>query len=357
MDSCVSPCRDAAASSLRGSHSPVSTLSLRTRRTRPPAPEPPRLDDRCRSQAKFVRSFGISELIQDRNAFDGGRQQSAVHRRGLPPRRPAEHQTASARVRLLGPTPRAEARARSQSLDAAILRHTSLVRRIAYRLCRSAPGYIEVDDLIQAGTVGLLEAVQRYRAECGASFETYACVRIRGAIVDHLRKRDWRPRVLHRRLRDIQDAKRRIENATGGATQSSRVAAALGVSLSVYDRTLRDAATTDLLSIDQHVTEHGEALRDVVVDDSPTAADEIERNDIRNAVTAAINALPDNERNVIFMHYNEGLLLRQIGERLDLTESRICQLHSRAVTRLRENVRHWMHNGRLAKYSAMERHS
>ncbi len=235
-------------------------------------------------------------------------------------------------------------------LEAQILEHTSLVARIARQLARRMPPNIEVDDLIQAGMVGLLEAAQRYEASGSASFETYARFRIRGAILDFARKIDWRPRPLQRRIQSINAARRRIESETAKITTSAaEVATALDVSLQSYHRTLQDSETSKLLSLDDSGSPNTPRVSDKVIDTSRNPADEVEREELRHAVAAAIDTLPDNERLILLLYYDEEYLLREIGERLDLSESRICQLRGRAVKRLRQLVQRWMACGGFAQ--------
>jgi RNA polymerase sigma factor for flagellar operon FliA len=211
-----------------------------------------------------------------------------------------------------------------------VLHHIGLVRRIARKVARRLPRHVEIEDLIQAGMLGLLEAAQRYRA--GVSFETYATYRIRGAILDSVRKFDWRPRSMNRRLRHIETAKCRIENKTGTTAKSADVAAALGLSIKDYHRTLKDAAMMPLASLDDPARGDGEIQSDT------TPASELEKSDQRRLVAAAIDALPENERVILLLHYDSEVCLREIGNRLDLSESRICQIVGQAVRRLRASI-------------------
>jgi RNA polymerase sigma factor for flagellar operon FliA len=247
------------------------------------------------------------------------------------------------------PAPTRAARAR----EALVLKHTGLVRRIAYHVVRRLPRHVEVDDLIQAGMIGLIEATHRFAPGKAASFETYAAIRIRGAILDSFRKSDWSPRSLHRRVREIAEAKCRIENETGEVTKSADVAAALGVSLGDYHRTVQDAAMAQVLSLDAPGSADFAPLIDSAVDDRAGPADELEQEDLRRAVAAAIDALPEKERVILLLYYDEELLLREIGDRLALSESRVCQIHHRAVERLRVVAQRWMRTGGVANELAV----
>jgi RNA polymerase sigma factor for flagellar operon FliA len=224
---------------------------------------------------------------------------------------------------------------------ALVLDHTSLVRRIAYQIVRRLPRSVEVDDLIQEGMLGLIEASKRYAAGRAAAFETYASFRIRGAIMDSVRKAGWAPRSLHRRVREIARARCRIENETGKVTAAADIAAAVGVSLDEYHRTIQDSAVSQVLRLDAQDPDDAPNSNEPV-DHRADPADVFEFQESRRAVAAAIDALPEREREILLLYYDEELLLREIGEKLDLSESRVCQIHQRAVARLRGVAERWM---------------
>lgn len=225
----------------------------------------------------------------------------------------------------------------ARAYEALVLEHTSLVRRIAHQFIRRIPPHVEIADLIQAGMVGLLEAAQKHASDRGASFNTYASFRIRGAIVDYLRETNWTPRSLYRRLRDIEKAKHRLENPT-----PAQVASALGVSLEDYHRTLRDATRSRPVSLDGTDSGDAQPFHDEIEGSSSDPADEMEQENFRRLVAAAVDALPERERVVLLLHYDAGLVLREIGDQFELSESRICQLHKRAIERLRAVAQAWM---------------
>ena len=229
-----------------------------------------------------------------------------------------------------------------RACEALVLGHTSLVRQIAFRLLRRMPPHVEVDDLIQAGMVGLLEAADRYAPGKGAAFRTYAALRIRGAILDSVRKSDWTPRSLHRRLRDIEKVKRRLENQASTLPTSAEVASTLGISVKDYHDTLQHAVMSRLVSLDEKDSADGRALHDKLIGGSADPADEMEQDSFRHVVAAAIDALPEQERLIVLLYYDAELLLREIGEQFDLSESRVCQIHKRAIERLRTVAQSWM---------------
>lgn len=223
----------------------------------------------------------------------------------------------------------------SGSGDVLVARHAELVKRIAYHLMGRLPPSVEVDDLIQAGMIGLLEAAAHYASDRGASFETYAGIRIRGAMIDALRKQDWAPRSVHRKARAAATAVREVENRTGREARDAEIAAAMGVGIDEYHRILQDSVACQLSSIDESEDATGIAARDA------DPLHETEDGAMRLAVADAISSLPERERLVMSMYYDEELNLKEIGAVLGISESRVCQLHGQALVRLRARLRTW----------------
>jgi RNA polymerase sigma factor for flagellar operon FliA len=224
---------------------------------------------------------------------------------------------------------------------ALVLRHVSLVRQIALRFARRIPRHVELDDLVQAGMVGLLEAVERFTPVQGASFATFAAIRVRGAIVDYVRKTDWSTRSLRRRSRDIDEAKHRIQNAKGAVPKSAEVAAALGMTLKRYHDTVQGAAMSEVLSLDAATYIEKARVGDASSDIGADPAVEAEQAELRRAVADAIDNLPESERAVVLLYFHDELMLRNIGEKLGLSESRICQIRGKAFQRLRASLNRW----------------
>jgi RNA polymerase sigma factor for flagellar operon FliA len=221
------------------------------------------------------------------------------------------------------------------SANALVTRHAELVKRIAFHLAGRLPQSVEVNDLIQAGMVGLLEAAAHYASDRGASFETYAGIRIRGAMIDALRKQDWAPRSVHRKARAAAQAIRSIENEAGREARDTEIAAAMGVSIEEYHRVLQDSQACQLASMDDTNDAHEVADRD----SDPLR--EAESGALRLAVADAIGGLPERERLVMSMYYDDELNLKEIGVVLGISESRVCQLHGQALVRLRARLRSW----------------
>jgi RNA polymerase sigma factor for flagellar operon FliA len=219
--------------------------------------------------------------------------------------------------------------------DDLVARHAELVKRIAYHLAGRLPASVEVADLIQAGMLGLLEAASSYSAGKGASFETFAGIRIRGAMLDALRRLDWAPRSVHRKAREAAAAMREVELETGREARDTEVAARMGVSLDEYHRVVQDAANCQIASLDD--TE-GEVE---VPDHASDPFREVQGGEFREALAAAIAELPERERLVMSMYYDDELNLKEIGAVLSVTESRVCQLHGQALVRLRARLASW----------------
>jgi RNA polymerase sigma factor FliA len=214
-----------------------------------------------------------------------------------------------------------------------VMHHLGLVRRIARQVAARLPCHFEIEDLVQAGMVGLLEAAERYSGS--VSFETYARHRIRGAILDSVRKYDWRPRSHHRHTREINAAKSSIENETGATAKSADVVAALGWSNKAYHRALQDSASIQLLSLDELRGPEGELECDALFESSANPADEVEQKDWHRAVASAIEGLSKRERAILLLYYDGEYSLRAIGTRCGLSESRVCQILRQSIRRLR----------------------
>jgi RNA polymerase sigma factor FliA len=233
-------------------------------------------------------------------------------------------------------------RSRTQGAgDALVTRHAELVKRIAYHLAGRLPASVDVADLIQAGMLGLLEAAANYVSDRGASFETYAGIRIRGAMIDALRKLDWAPRSVHRKARAVAAAMREIERETGRDARDGEIAERMGVPLEEYHSIVQDASSCRLASLDD--TTAAAAAAEPSADPFREVADE----GFREALAQAIGALPEREKLVMSLYYSDELNLKEIGAVLKVTESRVCQLHGQALVRLKARLAEW--SGRFEK--------
>jgi len=206
--------------------------------------------------------------------------------------------------------------------------HSPLVKRIACHLHSRLPPSVQLEDLVQAGVVGLLEAARNYDAT-------------QGAMLDEIRRSDWTPRSVHRKVRMVAEAVHKIEHEQGRDARDGEVADALDLSLDEYHHILQDASTARIFSYE-----------DVSVDgDLPRASNEgtgwdpfanLQTDDFKRALAEAIGELPERERLVVSLYYDEELNLREIGEVLGVTESRVCQIHGRAMIRLRSKMHEWL---------------
>jgi RNA polymerase sigma factor for flagellar operon FliA len=219
------------------------------------------------------------------------------------------------------------------------LRYVPLVRHEALRLQVRLPASVELDDLLQAGGIGLLDAVERYDALQGTAFATYAVQRIRGAMLDELRSRDWVPRSVRRNAREVSKVIQQLEQQFGRPASEAEVAQALNVSLDDYHRMLLDTNNSQLFSFDEWQEEHGDSAEPVLEGHEQTnPLHQLLEGNLRQRVIEAIETLPEREKLVLTLYYQEELNLKEIGAVLDVGESRISQLHSQAIKRLRARL-------------------
>jgi len=221
---------------------------------------------------------------------------------------------------------------------ALVQRYAPIVKRIAHHLMGRLPATVQLDDLIQAGMVGLLEAAKKYDGSKGASFETYAGIRIRGAMLDDVRKEDWAPRSVHRNARRISEAVRAVEARTGRDAQDIEVAEQMGVSLDEYYGYLQDSASARLFALDD-LNDGDESAGINAIHGRPL--DEVQQAHFKKSLAQAIGSLPDRERLVLALYYKEELNLKEIGAVLGVSESRVSQIHSQAALRLRSRLTDW----------------
>lgn len=227
--------------------------------------------------------------------------------------------------------------------DERVMQHAPLVKRIAYHLLNRLPDSVQVDDLIQAGMLGLLEAIRNYDASQGASFDTYAGIRIRGSMLDEVRRSDWTPRSVHKKSRRVSEAIRAIENRTGREARDVDVAEYLGIGIDEYNHILQDSSSCRVFSVEE-LTQDGDHYLDESRSQQEGLADGLNRESFQQALADAIMGLPERERLVISLYYNEELNLREIGEVLNVSESRVSQISTQAVLRLRSRLSEWTAN-------------
>ncbi|WP_439647514.1 RNA polymerase sigma factor FliA [Alishewanella maricola] len=220
-------------------------------------------------------------------------------------------------------------------------RQAPLVKRIAYHLLARLPASVQVDDLIQSGMIGLIEAAKNFDGSKGASFETFAGIRIRGAMLDEIRRGDWTPRSVHRNSRLIADTIAELEAELGRDVKDYEVAEKLAISLDEYHHMLSDVSSGRIIGIeDLGISE------DVLVTADDSDTDQLYQHQANSAFNDAlaktISSLPEREALVLSLYYNEELNLKEIGAVLDVSESRISQIHSQALVRLKGRMQAWL---------------
>ena len=224
--------------------------------------------------------------------------------------------------------------------DELVRTHAPLVKRIAYHLMSRLPPAVQIDDLIQSGMIGLLEAARNYDASQGASFETYAGIRIRGAMLDEIRKGDWAPRSLHRKVREISRVVAEIEAEEGRDAKDNEIAERLGMELDQYYQTIQDASSHKMFSYED-LPSKDDVLSEGLYERTPEPAENVEKEKFMQALAKAIESLPEREKLVMSLYYKEELNLRETGEVMGVSESRVCQIHSQALVRLKARMADW----------------
>lgn len=227
-----------------------------------------------------------------------------------------------------------------------LLQYLPLVRRVAGRMVGSLPRSVRLDDLISAGVVGLLSSLDNYDPTVGAKFETFAMNRIRGAMVDSLRELDWVPRSIRQKARMLERTMEELTHRLGRIPEDAEVASQLNVSPEEYQKMLDEVNVTVLLSLDDTFPSQsgeGSTLSDVATDlNEPTSHDRLEEKELRDLLVRNLRSLPEQEKLVLALYYYEELTFKEIGDVLRLTESRVSQIHTKAVLKLRAVVRHNM---------------
>lgn len=231
-----------------------------------------------------------------------------------------------------------QTRATDDTSEQIVSEHCELVRRIAYHLIARLPEHTEVEDLIQSGMIGLLEAARKYDASRGASFSTFAGIRIRGAMIDEVRRHDWTPRSVHQKHRQVMQAMAQIEGETGRHAEGQEVAERLEISSDEYHKILRDSAVCKLFSLEDTFNDTTQSRRVLDENKNPTPENEVSRGQFRQELAAAIGRLPEREQMVLSLYYEQELNLKEIGAVLDVSESRVCQIHGQALMRLRSGM-------------------
>jgi len=223
-----------------------------------------------------------------------------------------------------------------------IHKYLHLVKYVAGRISINLPPHVEINDLINEGILGLIDAIGKYDDSRGVKFETYATTRISGAILDALRAMDWVPRAVRQKARELERVFASLENQIGRVPGDEEVAKAMGLKLKEYHTLLLKIRGTSILSLEEFLPNekgHEVALLDTLKDSGPDPTHQVESAEVKSALAQAVESLPQQERTVISLYYFEGLTLKDIKSVLNVSESRVSQIHAQAVIRLRSKLK------------------
>jgi RNA polymerase sigma factor for flagellar operon FliA len=225
--------------------------------------------------------------------------------------------------------------------DRLVMQHIKLVKSLAQRLAQRLPSQVEMNDLIGVGVIGLIDAAARYRPSTGVPFDAFARRRVQGAMLDALRELDWAPRSLRRLRREMDSAVATMRHRLGREPMEAEIADAMDLSLPAYEKALEQLRTLEIGSVRQldAPTPDGTPLIELCMDPSESVVTQLERKELKQHLTTAIQALPERERHILALSYQEELTLAEIGAVIGVCESRVSQLRSLAISRLRTLLR------------------
>ncbi len=225
--------------------------------------------------------------------------------------------------------------------DEMMTEYAPFVKRIAYHMISRLPANVQLEDMVQAGMIGLFDALKGYDMSKGASFETYARIRIQGAMIDEVRRCDWTPRSVYKKSRQVSEAIRSVEKEKGRDAKDSEVAEMLELSMDEYYNMVKDAAGCQLLSYEDIALAGGSA-DEYKSGDFNGPYKHVQEETFKRGLADKISNLPEREKLVVSLYYDEEFNLREIGEILGITEGRVCQIHSQALVRLRARMSEWV---------------
>jgi len=232
----------------------------------------------------------------------------------------------------------------AENMEQVILEYSPMIKYVANRIALRLPSHIEVDDLISVGVMGLIDAIEKYDPTRGAKFKTYAEFRVRGSILDELRALDWVPRSIRQKAANVDAVSHKLQARFGRPPEDEEVAAEMGVTLEQFFTTLNETKSMPLISLEDLgiAKESGErrSLLECLAGKSDVDPQtQLRLTELKSIIAKAIDSLPEKERLMISLYYYEELTMREIGEVLGITESRVSQIHSKAVFRLRTKLR------------------
>ena len=234
---------------------------------------------------------------------------------------------------------------KGKNRDSMMLEYFSLVKIVAKKLATRLPASVEYDDLVSAGLIGLMQAIERFKPEKGFKFKTYAEFRIRGAMIDELRTQDWCPKGMRQKAKQFERICEKLRSKKGRRATDKELCSALHLSKEKYEQLVRDVNTLEQMNLASYVRAGGDEDRtqttiELVPDhhEGINPFEEASRHDVREKIEKSLRLLPDTERQVLSLYYFEDLNLKEIGKRLELSESRVCQLHSKAIAQLKQSL-------------------
>ena len=235
----------------------------------------------------------------------------------------------------------APAESATEARDRLVMEHVGLVKTMAQRLAMRLPSQVEVSDLVSVGVLGLIDAAGRYKPTLGVPFDAFARRRVQGAMLDSLRDLDWAPRSLRRMRRDVDGAMANLRRKLGREPEEKEIAAEMGLTMPDYEKAVEQLRTLDIGAIRSldAPTEDGTSRIELCVDPTEGAATQLERKELRVHLAKAIEQLPQRERQILALYFEEELTLAEIGEVIGVGESRVSQLRSLALARLRSLLR------------------
>ena len=230
-----------------------------------------------------------------------------------------------------------------ENREAVIKEYSPMIKYVANRIAMRLPPHIEIDDLVSVGVLGLIDAIDKYDASRGAKFKTYAEFRVRGAILDELRSMDWVPRSVRQKASALETVIQKLQNKLGRPPEDDEVANELGMSMGELFNTMNETKSMPILSLEDLgiAKESGEqqSLLDCLAGKGDDPQTSLRLNELKGIIAKAIDVLPEKERLMISLYYYEELTMKEIGEVLGITESRVSQIHSKAVYRLRSKLK------------------